>query len=120
MKKGTKRARGKGQSGGVSVRAQGDVTTAHQYLPKRINPTTKQLYNIANIRALFTEGFDDQELRTLCFDIPDFRTVYEQFAAGMSKVDIIQRLIEYAERHMQMETLLALARELNPARYDLR
>jgi hypothetical protein len=79
----------------------------------------KQLYHIANIRALFTEGFDDQELRMLCFDIPDFRPVYEQFAVGTSKTDIIQRLIEHAERRLQMETLLALARERNPARYEL-
>lgn len=34
-------------------------------------------YNLSNIRALLTEGFTDEDLRHLCYDISDFRPVYD-------------------------------------------
>ena len=80
---------------------------------------TDKLYHIANIRALLIKGFDDEELRTLCFDVPEFRPVYEQLAQSSSKTQIVARLLEYAERQMQIDTLLALAQTLNPTRYDM-
>jgi hypothetical protein len=52
--------------------------------------------NTADIRRFLTEAFSDEELRTFCFDY--FRDVYEEFAAGMSKRDRIQRLIECCAR----------------------
>lgn len=37
-------------------------------------------YNLTNIRALLTEGFTAADLRTFCYDHPDFRSLYEQLA----------------------------------------
>jgi hypothetical protein len=75
-------------------------------------------YNIRNIRTMLTEGFNPEELRELAFDDPDFRPVYDQLSSSAGKAEIIQRLVEYAERRVKMEALLAWARERNPARYD--
>lgn len=64
------------------------------------------------------EGFTDEALRRLCYDNREFRPVYEQLAQEMSKDRIIDKLIEHAERKDLMETLLAVAKELNSARYE--
>ena len=77
-----------------------------------------QLYRLSSIRDLLTEGFSDEELRALCFDVPDFRPVYDQLAESTGKIGIVTKLLEYADRHGQIDTLLALAREHNPVRYD--
>jgi hypothetical protein len=74
-------------------------------------------YNIRNIRTMLTEGFNAEELRELAYDEPDFRPVYDQLSSSAGKAEIIQRLIEYAERRVKMDALLAWARERNPARY---
>ncbi|MFN8457356.1 MAG: SUMF1/EgtB/PvdO family nonheme iron enzyme [Anaerolineae bacterium] len=76
-------------------------------------------YHLPNIRNLLTEGFSDTQLRQLCYDVPGFRPVYESLAAGTGKDVIVQRLIEHAERTLQLGQLLALAKEQNPARYDM-
>jgi hypothetical protein len=74
-------------------------------------------YNIRNIRTMLTDGFNAEELRELAFDDPDFRPVYDQLSSSAGKSEIVQRLIEYAERRVKMDALLAWARERNPARY---
>lgn len=79
----------------------------------------EQLYHLASIRDLLINGFDDMDLRQLCHDVPDFRPVYERLARSTGKAQIVDELITYAVRTMQVETLLALAKERNPARYDL-
>ncbi len=76
-------------------------------------------YHTANIRALLTQGFDDQKLRQLAYDWPEFRPAYEKLAAGTRKDVLVQLLIEQAERSLQLDQLLALAQRLNPARYAL-
>lgn len=82
-------------------------------------PMTEQRYDLASIRDLLLKGFDDLDLRRLCHDVPDFRPVYERLAQSTGKAQIVDELITYAERTMQLETLLALAKERNRARYDL-
>lgn len=74
-------------------------------------------YNLKNIRTLLTEGFTDEELRRLCYDIPEFRPVYDQLAQLTGKAVIIDRLLEHADRQLQLENLLVLAKEGNPVRY---
>lgn len=78
---------------------------------------TEQRYLLANIRDLLLNGFDDQELRRLCYYVPDFRSVYDELARTTGKADIVDNLIEYADTHLLIDTLLELARERNPARY---
>jgi nucleoside phosphorylase len=75
-------------------------------------------YFLRNIRALLTEGFTDEELRRLCYDVPDFRPVYDQLARDTGKAGIIDRLLEHAEQKVLLETLLHLAQTLSPARYE--
>lgn len=79
---------------------------------------TNSSYNFQNIRALLTDGFTDQQLRRLCYDAPNFRPVYDDLAQNSGKSEIIDRLIEYADRTLQVGTLLRLAKELNPAQYQ--
>ena len=78
--------------------------------------TTK--YHLANIRAFLVEGFSVEELRILCFDFSGFRPVYHQITPEMGRQAIVTKLLEHAEAKLQMETLLALAKEANPALYD--
>lgn len=76
-------------------------------------------YNVENIYALLTEGFTDEELRCLCYDTPDFHHVYNQLGPHTaSQGQVIQLLIEHANRKLQVETLLALAKEHNPDQYE--
>jgi uncharacterized protein YjbI with pentapeptide repeats len=77
-----------------------------------------ELYNLPNIRELLTNGFNDAELRALCFDLPGFRPVYDQLAQNTGKAEIVAKLMEHAEKTLQLDTLLALAKERNPARYE--
>jgi hypothetical protein len=72
-------------------------------------------WNMAAIRSLLTAAFDDEELTTLCFD--HFRPVYEDLSSGMSKGEKVQRLLDYCDRHGQLEELLEHVRERNSAQY---
>ncbi len=74
-------------------------------------------YNLRSIRALLTRGFSEDELRRLCFDIPDLRSVCDELAPGMSKAQIVDRLIEHVERKLLIGVLLSYARQMNPARF---
>jgi hypothetical protein len=72
-------------------------------------------WDTAAVRQLLSAAFDDEELTTLCFD--HFPPVYEDFAAGMSKGQKIQRLLDYCVRHDQLEALLRQVEARNPAQY---
>ncbi len=76
-------------------------------------------YNLDHIRAFLTEGFTGEELRRLCYYVPDFRPVYDQLAENTGKAKIIDRLLEHAERKLLFEPLLDWTREHNPNRYPL-
>jgi replicative DNA helicase len=75
-------------------------------------------YHLRNIRKLLTTAFTDEELRQLCYDEPQLRPVYEQFSMGMSKDQIVQRLIEYCERKGLLGKLLAVVEEETPVKYQ--
>jgi hypothetical protein len=75
-------------------------------------------YNLKNIRILLTEGFTDEQLRRLCFEMPEFRPVYDQLAESTGKTDIIDLLLEYAYQTLQIDKLLDWAKEYNPIRYE--
>lgn len=77
-------------------------------------------YNFERIRTLFIEGFSDEDLRDLCFDVPDFRPVYHQLAQTTGKTEIVRRLLAHAAQRAQLDLLLALAKERNPAQYTAR
>ncbi|MFN8460067.1 MAG: serine/threonine-protein kinase, partial [Anaerolineae bacterium] len=78
-------------------------------------------YVLKNIRELlveWTHSFSEAELRQLYLNLPDFGPVQPQLAASSGKVEIVERLLEYAEQTLQLDDLLALAREHNPQLYD--
>jgi hypothetical protein len=72
-------------------------------------------WDTAAIRQLLTAAFDDEELTVLCFDY--FRPVYEDLSSGMSKGEKVQRLLDFCDRHGQLEELLKQVRERNPVQY---
>jgi hypothetical protein len=75
-------------------------------------------YNFRNIRKLLTAAFSDEELRQLCYDLPQFRPIYEkEFSTGMSKGKMIQQLLEYCDHKGLMAELLTVIREEVPDRY---
>jgi hypothetical protein len=80
--------------------------------------TDTKLYNLKNIRTLLIKGFTAEELIRLCQESPDFRPVYEQFTQATSKDKIIDQLIDYADKKLQLDTLLALVQELNPPQFE--
>lgn len=74
-------------------------------------------YKLKNIRTLLNEGFTSEELRQILYE--DFRPVYDHLAPNSGKAEIVSRLVEYANQKLQMATLLTLAKEHNPARYEI-
>lgn len=75
-------------------------------------------YSFTNIRAFLTKGFNADELRRLCYDLPDFRQVYDEFASSSGKGELVDRIIEFADQRDLIDKLLAEARSRNPARYE--
>jgi hypothetical protein len=73
------------------------------------------ILDTATIRQLLTAAFDDERLTALCFD--HFRPVHESFAAGMSKGQKIQRLMDYCVRQDQVGELLEWVEGHNPGQY---
>lgn len=74
-------------------------------------------YHLTNIRDLLIQGFDEQELRALCYYQAEFRPLHERLAPDAGRIEIVDDLVEYAERTLLLDALLAWAQEQNPARY---
>ncbi len=79
---------------------------------------TTQDYNLRRLRKFLTKCFSDPELRHFCFDTPAFRPVYEQLSSQMGKEQVIQHLLEFAERRLLLNKLLAGLRQINPPQYQ--
>lgn len=73
-------------------------------------------YNPAEIRKLLQNALSEEEFMSLCYDY--FRPVYDQFSTGMSRLQKIQRLLEYCERQDKFDDLLAHVREYNPGQVE--
>jgi len=72
----------------------------------------------ADLRRFLVDTFDDEELRALCFDY--FRDVYEEFATGMPKTQMIRILIERCDRRDALPNLEAALRAERPGQYEKR
>jgi hypothetical protein len=77
-----------------------------------------QRYHLRNIQTLLSQGFNERELRDLCFYEPEFRPVYDQIPHGASKSEMIRLLLEFAEQKLLLDALLRWAKKRNPARYE--
>ncbi|MCB0195615.1 MAG: hypothetical protein KDJ65_26935 [Anaerolineae bacterium] len=74
-------------------------------------------YNLKNIRMFLTEGFSDSELRSFCFDHPEFEPVYHQLSESSGKSEIVRHLVEHAYGKELFDFLLAWAEEKNSSKY---
>jgi DNA-binding transcriptional ArsR family regulator len=74
-------------------------------------------YNTKKIRKLLTDGFTPDELRRFCYDEKSFRDIYEQLPPTPGKGEIIDQLIEHAERKVLFKPLLIWAKDTKPAKY---
>lgn len=83
--------------------------------PKEPKATKEAEWNTAALRELINAGLNDGELTTLCFDY--FRTVYEDFASGMTKGQKIQLLLDYCARRLETDALVSIIRKINAAQY---
>ncbi|MCX6028727.1 MAG: hypothetical protein NT169_05420 [Chloroflexi bacterium] len=72
-------------------------------------------HDIAVIRELVTAALSDDELTKLCFD--HFHAIYEQFAAGQTRGQRVLALVEYADRQLFLDDLLARVKVANPGKY---
>ena len=77
-----------------------------------------QQHNLTKIRALLNEGFSDEELRQLIFDVPVLKPVFNQLAHNTNKAQIVQKLLEFADQKELIEILLDQVKERNPAKYE--
>jgi uncharacterized protein YjbI with pentapeptide repeats len=75
-------------------------------------------YHLANIRDLLVQGFDEKQLRTFCYYQAEFRPLHERLATDAGRTEIADDLVEYAERTLLLDALLAWAQAQNPARFE--
>jgi tetratricopeptide (TPR) repeat protein len=75
-------------------------------------------YNLENIRELLAKGFEEQQLRSLGLYVPEFEPIRESLAKSASKSDIIDQILDYADRNLVVNALLEWAKRRNPARYE--
>ena len=74
-------------------------------------------YNIATIRQLLLAAFTPEELRRFCYDHPSFRPIVDLFGPGLGKADMVDRVVEYCDRHVLLEQLLSEVKQVNPGQY---
>lgn len=76
-------------------------------------------YNWSNIRELLSEGFSAEQLRTFCHDHASFRPVHDQLNDQTGKGRIVTLLLEYVDRHLLVDELLAWVEQTNSRRYEI-
>lgn len=75
-------------------------------------------YNFDNIRTLLIEGFSESDLRRLVFYGAEFRSLHDTLPRNAGKAEIVDEIIEYADRNLKFESLLKWAKAENPTRYE--
>jgi CheY-like chemotaxis protein len=70
---------------------------------------------LPSIRALLERALSDEDLVELCQD--HFPEVYRGLSAEMSPRLKIRRLLDYCDRNLLLDSLLARVRQMNPAQY---
>ncbi len=75
-------------------------------------------YNPAAIPELLSAAFTAKTLRRFCEDHPLFNPLVTQFGPGQGLDDMVDEVIEYCEKGLLWDELLAGVKEINPRRYD--
>ena len=76
----------------------------------------EERFNLNNIRKLLHRGFSREELVTICLE--NFGFVYELITSNNTQLEIVDKLIEYTYRELQIFNLLEIARQAKPDIYD--
>jgi hypothetical protein len=79
---------------------------------------TSMGFTSAEVRDFIRDTFDDEELTTLCFDY--FREAYDDFSAGMTKGEKVQRLIEFCQRRNLIPALFLALQQERPQQFKER
>ena len=74
--------------------------------------------NTADIRSYLTSAYSDEEITVLCTDY--FRDVSDNFAAGLTKRQKIQLLLDHCQRRELILNLLAALQKDRPEQYRKR
>jgi hypothetical protein len=82
---------------------------------KNTDTMQENKYDLQIMRELLSAAFSDEEITTLAFD--RFREVYDDFSGGMSKSEKIRRLVDWCDRNLQVEKLMAETERRNPNQY---
>ncbi|HEX6383437.1 MAG TPA: hypothetical protein VF177_02095 [Anaerolineae bacterium] len=72
-------------------------------------------YDLAAVRNLLNDAFNAGEVRTLAFD--RFQPVYNDFAAGMTKGQMIEAIVEHASKYGRIPDLLSYVKSVNAYQY---
>jgi formylglycine-generating enzyme required for sulfatase activity len=73
--------------------------------------------DIAKIRQLLLAAFTPEDLRRFCYDRPTFRPIVPHFGSGHGLTDMVDRVVEYCDRHVLLDGLLTEVRQYNPRQY---
>lgn len=73
-------------------------------------------YNLETLRKLLNNAFSSGEIKTLAFD--RFYDVHNDFAAGMSKRQMIEAVVEYAHKNGRIPDILDYVKKENPYQYS--
>jgi CheY-like chemotaxis protein len=96
----------------------GDGVENKQMARQHKKQSSVKRYKLDNIRTLLTAGFTDRQLRRFCFDTTDFRPVHDQLAQNTGRDEIVDLILDHADRILKIEIVLDWARQHNPARYE--
>lgn len=75
-------------------------------------------YDIAAIRRLLEAAFTAQSLRRFCLDRPVFRPAANEFGSGHGLADMVDVVIEYCDKRLLFDQLLAQVQKENPRQYE--
>lgn len=89
-----------------------DLPTTH---PTPEQPMS-QPYNLAVVRQLLAAAFSAGEISTLAFDL--FPSVFQDFAAGMTRAQKIEMVVAYAERNGGVDDLVGYVQRVNRYQYN--
>lgn len=75
-------------------------------------------YRLNNIRKLLDQGFSFEELVSHFYSDPLFASLVDGLNKDLDKAEVIEQLIAQANQKSQLNALLELARQYNPAKYE--
>jgi hypothetical protein len=94
-----------------------DVTPNQRIIRKSRTQNTN--YDLAKIKELLTEGFNQQELLAFCHSTPEFKDLCdERLKDDAQKPDIILEIMKFAKQRRYFDIVLKWAKGKNPRMYE--